>query len=139
MNYRNRLTSPAILPLAIASTCLAILALSFTLACATKNVQVHPGAVSSFDSQAYDGLLVAQEVINQARASLQAGTLPVSAKPVINRAILAYNSARASWLIYRSAAQTNIDPQLAAADLQKAMADLTAAVAEIPKLQGRTP
>ena len=115
-------------------------ALLFVNACPKNTSIPHPGAVSSFDSQSYDALLVAQEVINQAKDSLAAGKLPAGAKPVINRAIESYNVARGAWLTYRAAAGAGAtDAATATANLQKALADLTAAVAAIPKLEGRTP
>ena len=114
-------------------------ALVFANACPKNVTAPHPGAVSAFDSQAYDALLVAQEVIIQAKASFAVGGLPAGSKPVLNRAIESYNVARASWLTYRSVAQAGQDPQVAATKLTAALTELTAAVAAIPKLEGRTP
>jgi hypothetical protein len=110
---------------------LAVLLMS---ACAKKTYVQHPGALNIFDSQAYDTLLVSQDALNSAKAEFAAGRLPASVKPLINGAVKAYNVARASWLTYR-ATQTPADQ----AALQKALVDLTAAVAAIPKSQGGQP
>lgn len=117
-----------------------LVAALLTLACASKNVQVHPGAVSTLDSQAYDTLLIAQEVITQAQASYRARSLPEAAKPVINRAVDSYNIARAAWLEYRAIEAGDVEGAAHAAEaLRLAIANLVGAVANIPELEGKTP
>src|SRR5690349_2134940 len=69
--------------------------------------KIHPGAVDSTDSAAYDALLIAEATIDQARLDLQAGQLPAGAKPALDALVRSYNVARASWLTYRSAIAAN--------------------------------
>ncbi len=64
---------------------------------------VHPGAVNKSDSVAYDTLLVAGAVIDQAKVEITAGKLPATLKPAFNRLVVSYNTARNVWLTYRTA------------------------------------
>lgn len=134
MKIENR--KPCRSKLGLAAALLAATALLSS--CATKSVPVRPGAVSSLDSQAYDALLVAQEVIAQSKASLESGALPAAAKPVINAGIASYNTARAAWLTYRTTLQAagGAEPERAAAELRQAITELIGAIAAIPKLKG---
>jgi hypothetical protein len=70
--------------------------------CKTAVVQ-HPGSLDQFDSSTYDTLTVAQSILDSAKVSYLQGKLPESAKPIINKAGLAYNTLRDAWLGYRSA------------------------------------
>lgn len=106
-----------------------------------KNVTPHPNQLSSLDGTAYDSLLVAQAALSQAKADVAAGKIPAAAKPMLNTAIVAYNTARADWLIYRDVAQgfQTGDATALSAKLQVDLAALTTAIAQIQKLTGVTP
>jgi hypothetical protein len=103
----------------------------FTLGCA-KKISVHPGAISNFDSYAYDVLLVEQDVLNQAKADVISGTLPASTKDKVNVAIAQYNTTQALWQTYHASG-------VGADKLDQALALLVTAVGEIQKLRGKAP
>jgi hypothetical protein len=95
-----------------------LLLLSAT-ACAARYT-VHPGALNTIDSAAYDTLLIAETIIDQARTGYPS--------PQLNVLIKAYNIARESWLTYRGALATNTLPDTYLTQLNKNLADLTAAI-----------
>jgi hypothetical protein len=66
--------------------------------CAHK---LHPGSVSALDSDAYDALLAAESVIDDARAGLANHTLPGNIGNTLSAMTEAYNTAREAWLTYR--------------------------------------
>jgi hypothetical protein len=105
-----------------------------TTACATLH-QIHPGALNPTDSAAYDALLIAGATIDQARLALQAGNLPESIRPALNTLIRSYNVARESWLSYRGAIGTNIPIQPYFDQLNKNLADLSAALKQFEEDQ----
>ena len=80
---------------------LAAAALFSATACA--RYAVHPGAVNKADSAAYDTLLIAESVIDQARSEVSSPT----EKDALNTLVASYNAARESWLTYRGAIATN--------------------------------
>ncbi len=94
--------------------------MTLTTGCAKKTVAVHPGAISNFDSYAYDILLVEQDAINQAKAAYTANSLPPEAKDPLNYAITQYNAAQTAWQAYhanganQSTVQQAIDALIAA-------------------------
>jgi hypothetical protein len=105
-----------------------VAALLSGMGCAKKVVSVHPGAISDYDSYAYDILLVEQSAINEARSQFVAGNLPPAAKGPLNTAITQYNLAEAGWKAYHgtggdaTALQQAIDALVAAVGiLQKAL------------------
>src|SRR5262245_58414791 len=67
-------------------------------ACAAFLYTVHPGALNKTDSMAYDTLLVAKRVIDQARTDYQQGRLTAGTNEALNILIRSYNVARDSWL-----------------------------------------
>ena len=89
---------------------------------------VHPASLSAGDSAAYDTLLIAQAMIDQARSALQAGQLPVSTKDTLNTLIHSYNVARASWLSYRDALAANVPSDTYLNQLTLNLTDLTNAI-----------
>jgi len=91
-------------------------------------------AVDSFDSQAYDSLLVAKSSLEGAKASFLAGRLPKTAKGPINAAIDAYNAAQATWHLYHDLKDASQHDKLDS-DIKA----LTKAVAEIFKDQPVSP
>jgi len=92
-------------------------------ACAA-HYTVHPGAVSTGDSAAYDTLMIAQAAIDQARTQ----PLPTDRKDALNTLVRSYNVARESWLTYRGAVATNVPSDAYLAQLNKNLLDLTNAI-----------
>jgi hypothetical protein len=99
-------------------------------ACAA-HYSVHPGALNPTDSAAYDTLLIAENIIDQARA----GPLPPGGKDALNTLIRSYNVARESWLTYRGALATNLPPDQYVQQLTKNLTDLTAAIQAIKEVR----
>src|SRR5438105_2799729 len=52
---------------------------------------VHPGALNTADSAAYDTLVIAEAAIDDARVAYQVGSLPVGAKDLLNTLISSFN------------------------------------------------
>jgi hypothetical protein len=88
---------------------------------------VHPGALNPSDSAAYDLLLIAQDVIDQARTD----QLSANEKDGLDTLIKTYNVARASWLTYRDAVSTNAPSDQYAQQLTQNLTDLTNAIKAI--------
>lgn len=101
-----------------------LLAVLLLTSCAMRTI--HPGAVNAGDSAAYDVLYIAQAVIDQSRAEVNAGTLPETLKPGLMRLIDSYNVARMSWLTYRNAVKSGLSPS--AAGMNTAISTLSAAL-----------
>src|SRR3954469_22708622 len=89
---------------------LALVLLLATSACAA-HYRIHPGALNKTDSAAYDALLIAETVIDQARAALEAKELPEKAREPLNALIHSYSVARDAWLMYRGALAANVSVQ----------------------------
>ena len=98
-----------------------------TPACAMHS-QLHPGALSTIDSAAYDTLLIAQAAIDQARLDFQSGRLPARAKPALDELASSYNLARTSWLTYRDAISTNASADEYLTHLNQNLIDLASAI-----------
>jgi hypothetical protein len=97
-----------------------------TPACAL-HYTVHPGALNTADSAAYDLLRIAQDVIDQARMD----QLSPGGKDALGALISSYNVARESWLTYRTAVSTNAPSDQYAQQLTKNLTDLTNAIKAI--------
>lgn len=111
----------------LASLCLALTLLS---GCAIKSGHInHPNAVSAFDSDAFDTLIGAQAAIEEAKANIAAHP---DAKPALNEAIRIYNFAEAAEKTYHASQDS-----ASFADLQKAIPELIAAVANLEQLFGK--
>ena len=91
--------------------------------CGRQAHAVHPGAINAFDSYSYDTLLVAQAAIEQAKTEV---AKHLNAKRPLNQAIASFNIAEASYVAYHASAGT-----LDTADLQKALRELTVALAQM--------
>ena len=89
---------------------------------------IHPGALNKTDSAAYDTLLIAEAVIDQARLDDAAGRLPAAAKGALNVLVQSYNVARESWLAYRGAIPGNVPAGIYFEQLTKNLSDLTNAI-----------
>lgn len=72
----------------------------------------HPGAVSELDSDAYDALLMAQGVIEQAREEHEAGELPPQALFPLERLRTSYNAALDLWVLYRNGPDDGLEQRL---------------------------
>src|SRR5271156_6431527 len=88
---------------------LALLVLPLVLffsGCAAR--PIHPGAANSFDSNAYDALLVTDSVIQSTKADLTnnvfSATVSASVKTALNNLITAYDVADVAYVAYHSAA-----------------------------------
>jgi hypothetical protein len=99
-----------------------------TSACAAAHYTVHPGALTTTDSAAYDTLLIAQAAIDQARMDYDAGTLPSGTRPALDALIQSYNITRAAWLTYRGAIATNAPSDTYFNQLTKNVSDLSNAI-----------
>jgi len=82
-----------------------ILLVSLSIGCKHN---IHPGAISTVDSNAYDTLLVAQAALDEGRKII-AEKPEQSYKDAFNKAIAVYNQAEADWQLYHSTK----DPALA--------------------------
>ena len=94
-----------------------------TPACAA-HYTVHPGALNTADSAAYDTLLVAGAAIQQAQVDFRAGKLSVS-KDALNELVASYNTARAAWMTYRDAVAANSPSDAYYQQLSRDLIDLT--------------
>jgi hypothetical protein len=110
----------------VIGTVLLVAVLLVAAAC-TARYTVHPGAINTIDSAAYDSLLVAQAAIDQARSQYAAGQIPAK-KKALDALIASYNVARASWLTYRGALTTNVPDQTYVDTLNKNLSDLSLAI-----------
>ena len=98
--------------------------------------QLHPGALNTVDSAAYDTLLVARTAIDEARTASQAGQLPPDSRDGLNTLIKAYNVTRDSWLTYRGAIAANV----ASADyFQQLNKNVTALITAIRTFKQKEP
>jgi hypothetical protein len=98
-----------------------------TSAC-VAHYTIHPGALNTADSAAYDTLRIAESVIDQARVDNQTQPLTTEAKDALNVLVRSYNVARESWLTYRGAVTTNVPSDAYFAQLNKNLSDLTIAI-----------
>ncbi len=110
-------------------TFIVLLAVLLSTGCA-KKIPLHPGAISDFDSYAYDLLLVEQSAISEARAQFVAGTLPAAAHDSLNTAIDRYNDAEVIWKSYHASGEDSTE-------LQKALNALVSAVGALQRTLGK--
>lgn len=85
-----------------------ILLAALLMGCQGCQHNIHPNAVSTVDSNAYDTLLVAQAGLDEGRKIIAEKPDPAY-KAAFNKAITVYNQAEADWQLYHSTK----DPQLA--------------------------
>ncbi len=83
----------------------------------TNSATLAPGAVNQFDEQSYAVLSASQATLN----SLKASNVP-SIAPVLNQAILAYNTAESAYQVYHQAAAAGQNPSTA--PVSSAISDL---------------
>jgi hypothetical protein len=127
--------------------------LLFSASACAAHYKIHPGALSKTDSAAYDALLIAETIIDQARCvggpsaseeaakrcteltrtvgptlNDQAGQLLAQSKQALDALIRSYNVARASWLTYHNALPANKSSAIDFDQLTKNLADLMNAI-----------
>lgn len=122
------------IPGAALSLILTMVLLASASGCAI-HYTVHPGALNSTDSAAYDALLIGQATIDQARIAYQAGQLSTAAKTPLDALIQSYNIARDSWLTYRGAVATNSPPGVYLTQLNTNISNLTNAISALKEAQ----
>src|SRR3989442_170642 len=103
-------------------------ALLLLAAACTAHYKLHPGALNTTDSAAYDTLLIAEAAIDQARAENQTRPFSGEAKESLNRLIQSYNIAREAWLTYRGAVATNVSSDQYFQQLNSNLSDLANAI-----------
>jgi len=123
--FGNRLPVARLLPLV-----LMVPLLVSTSACAA-HYAVQPGSLNTADSAAYDTLLIAETVIDQARPE----NISPTEKAALKTLVASYNAARESWLTYRGALAANTPSDQYFQQLTKNLADLTNAIRVICELK----
>jgi len=112
---------------------LAVLALMTSLyllaGCAAR--PLHPGAANSFDSNAYDSLLVTHQVIESTKTQLSTSAgFPASIAPNVRTAldylIDSYNVAQGAYMVYHQAAMNGVATQAQADKVSTTLADVSA-------------
>ena len=105
-------------------------------ACGGKAYVVHPGAVNTFDSKAYDALLTWNGALTQAKAELAAGRIPVGSRSIINQPGAVYNGARTAWLAYRAAVRAGnaTDAATAQQDFNRFETEILSLVDQLTRL-----
>jgi hypothetical protein len=106
--------------------------LVLTAAC-TAHYKLHPGALNTTDSAAYDTLLIAEAAIDQARSENQTRPFSAEAKDALNILIQSYNVTRAAWLTYRGAVATSIPSDSYFQQLNRNLSDLVNAIEALKK------
>lgn len=118
--------SKRILSLLLSWTLLAGFAVVATSNGCKKNV--HPGAVSIVDSNAYDTLLIAQAAIDEGRRIITEHNT-AEYRSVFNKAVAVYNQAEADWQLYHSMKDPALEAKLQAeiSDVVKTIAAMRTA------------
>ena len=115
-------------------------ALLLLAAACTAHYKLHPGALNTADSAAYDTLLIAEAAIDQARGENQTRPFSAEAKDSLNRLVQSYNiyygcalsrlrfAAREAWLTYRGAVAANLSSDQYFQQLNSNLSDLAKAI-----------
>lgn len=111
--------------------CLLMWSLLAAVACSTLatngcHKNIHPGAISTVDSNAYDTLLIAQAALDEGRKTI-AENPSAEYKTAFNSAVAVYNQAEADWQLYHRTK----DPALAT----KLGAEINAVVVTIANMR----
>ena len=101
-----------------------IIAILILMSCASAPVIQHPGAINSFDSNAYDTLITEQAAIEQAKLNI--AQFP-QFKTQLNNVIAQYNVTMEAYKIYHNAGSGDI------ASLQSQISSLVTNVAALIK------
>lgn len=87
--------------------------------------------VNQFEANAYKTLMDAQAGLTKASQDFQAGTLPASVKPDLNRAIAVYNTAQSVLHNYDTAARAGGDVTALQTEVEQDLAQLLVLVANL--------
>ena len=92
---------------------------------------VHPGSANKFDSDAYDSLLVAHQVIESTKTQLSTSAgFPASIAGNVRNAldylIDSYNVAQGAYMVYHQAAMNGVATQLQADKVSLTLSDVSA-------------
>src|SRR6202521_4479332 len=123
----NRLPVSRLLPLVL------IVPLLISGSACAAHYAVHPGSLNTADSAAYDTLLIAETVIDQARPE----NISPTEKDALKTLVASYNAARESWLTYRGALATNTPSDQYFQQLTKNLTDLTNAIRAIREKEAK--
>ncbi len=112
-----------------------LMSLLLFAACGKKYV-AHPGSLSSFDSKAYDALIMWNGVLAQAKSDLYIGKIPANSRTLINKTGEVYNSARSAWIAYRAAvrAANSTDAVAAQADFNRFQSQIESLIDQLTQL-----
>ena len=110
-------------------------ALLLLAAACTAHYKLHPGALNTTDSAAYDTLLIAEAAIDQARTENQTRPFSTEAKETLNRLIQSYNIAREAWLTYRGAVAANVSSDGYFQQLNRNLSDLATAIEALKEVK----
>ena len=110
-------------------------ALLLLAAACTAHYKLHPGALNTTDSTAYDTLLIAEAAIDQALEENQTRPFSAEAKETLNRLIQSYNVAREAWLTYRGAVETNVSSDQYFQQLNSNLSDLANAIEALKEVK----
>lgn len=106
--------------------------------CAARTI--HPGAANAVDSNAYDTIFIAHNVIESTKADLSANKFPASIAPnvvtALNRLVTAYNLADQAYIAYHNAALGGTATPAQAAALQSSVTDVSTAVSAVASAKG---
>jgi hypothetical protein len=111
-------------------TAVFVLALALSLSgCAAQ--KVHPGAANSFDSAAYDSLLVAHSIIETTKQELStSATYPASIAPGVRNTLAylidSYDVAQRAYMIYHAAAMNGTATTQQSDTVSATLADVSA-------------
>jgi hypothetical protein len=92
---------------------------------------IHPGAISTVDSNAYDTLLIAQAALDEGRKTIAENPSPAYTS-AFNKAVAIYNQAEADWQLYHSTK----DPGLAT-KLSQEINQVITTIADMRKAFGK--
>jgi hypothetical protein len=123
--FGNRLPVSKLLPIVL------LVPMLLSASACAAHYAVHPGALNTADSAAYDTLLIAESMIDQARI----GPIPPAGKDALDTLVQSYNVARESWLTYRGALATNTPSDAYFQRLTKNLTDLTNAIRAIKEVK----
>ena len=119
---------------------IAIALVLVTLGACGKAYQVHPGAVNTFDSQAYDTLIVAKAAIDQCKTDVSNGTFTgavlANVETALNGLITAYNVMDSAYQVYHAAAVAGTATPAQQASVTAGATQVTTAMSNLTAAKG---
>lgn len=117
----------------ILAICLAACVTLVTPACSKNVVASTPGAVNTFDANAYNALVSARAAISQAETQYLAGTPNATLKNIINTAVASYNAVAPAYILYHQAlvAGGAPDPTTLQTQVTQLVANVAALITQI--------